>query len=187
MIAAKFLQAIQAMANALLLPEQIEMHAAALSAAFAEYGIDTPNRACAALAQFAHETGGWRWLRERGGAGYFRRYDGRDDLGNTQPGDGARFCGRGYIQITGRANYARATRWFPALELLDHPERAEEPRNAAMISSCWWQENGLNELADARRIKDITIRINGGLNGYAKRKERFTALLKLVGESERQG
>jgi putative chitinase len=154
-------------------------HSAALIPAFERFEINTPDRVAAALAQFAHETGGFRWLRELGGARYFAtRYDSRKDLGNLQPGDGARFRGRGYIQITGRANYARMAT-ATGYPLLARPELAEDPDVAALISSCWWQEHGLNELADQRRIKAITRIINGGLNGYEDRKLRYGQLLAL--------
>lgn len=94
-----------------------------------------------ALATAWHETGGtMRPVTECGGERYFfARYDpcgARPDiarrLGNTQAGDGARFCGRGYVQLTGRANYARAEREL-GVPLLAQPERALDPDVAAAV------------------------------------------------------
>ncbi|HET9645574.1 MAG TPA: C1 family peptidase [Burkholderiaceae bacterium] len=95
-------------------------------------------------------------------------------LGNTEPGDGKRFRGRGPIQLTGRANYKR----FGALLRLDLegcPEQASAPDAGFRIAGLFWQKKGLNELADAGNFKEITRRINGGLNGLAQR-EKFHAL-----------
>jgi predicted chitinase len=88
--------------------------------------INTPAREAAFLAQIAHETGGFRWFRELGSDAYFQRYEGRVDLGNTQPGDGVRFKGRGFIQITGRTNYQRAGETL-GIDLIDNPQLAETP------------------------------------------------------------
>ena len=170
---------VKAMADTLLKKEEVKEHSDALEPAFAEFDINTPNRICAALAQFAHETGGFRWLRELGSAKYLARYDGRKDLGNIHPGDGARFRGRGYIQITGRDNYTRMAERLN-LPLLDQPELAQQPAIAARISACWWAEHGLNELADGRRFRSITRVINGGLNGYEDRQRRYRQLLEMV-------
>ncbi|HRD49786.1 MAG: glycoside hydrolase family 19 protein [Candidatus Competibacter sp.] len=146
-----------------------ETHAAALNPALAEFDIATPRRIAACLAQFAHETGGFRTLREFGNDAYFARYDGRKALGNRQPGDGLRFKGRGYIQITGRANYAAAADAL-GLPLLDQPDLAEAPRTAARISCWWWCSRGLNALADDLQFNRITKKINGGLNGIDQRR-----------------
>ena len=146
-----------------------EPHAAALGPAMAAFGISTPRRIAAAIAQFAHETGGFRTLRELGNDAYFDRYDGRDSLGNVHPGDGLKFKGRGYIQITGRANYAAAAE-ATGLPLLDNPELAEEPRYAALVSCWWWQAHGLNKRADALDFYRITKTINGGTNGIEQRR-----------------
>ena len=79
-------------------------------------------------------------IKEYGGTAYFRRmYDIEGDrpakareLGNLMPGDGARFCGRGYVQLTGRSNYVRAGREL-GLPLTDDPDLALEPAIAAKI------------------------------------------------------
>lgn len=172
-------QGVPVMANPSLRKSAIVDHVNALDAAFDRFDIYTPDRICAALAQFAHETGGFRWLRELGSVRYLRRYEGRKDLGNTQPGDGARFRGRGYIQITGRDNYTRMAERLN-LPLLDQPELAQQPAIAARISACWWAEHRLNELADGRRFRSITRIINGGLNGYEDRQRRYRQLLEMV-------
>lgn len=171
------LSGVKLMADASITRVKRLEHEAALSAAFERFEINTPLRIAAVLAQFGHETGGWRWLRELGGKSYFKKYDGRQDLGNTQPGDGARFRGRGYIQLTGRANYQQMAAWFPEIPLMEQPELAEQPHYAALFSCRWWVSRGLNALADAHQIKLITRKINGGLNGYADRKQRYEQLL----------
>lgn len=174
------------MAHPGLTRAKISEHIDALEPAFDRFWINTPDRICAALAQFAHETGGFRWLRELGSARYFQRYEGRPELGNTQPGDGARFRGRGYIQLTGRTNYEQMQQWFPDIPLMEQPELAEQPQYAALFSCRWWVSRGLNELADAGKFQTITRRINGGLNGLEDRVRRYKHLKALAEEIARQ-
>jgi putative chitinase len=82
-----------------------------ISAAMQQYDITTPARQCAFLAQIGHESGGLRYTKELWGPTPVQmRYEGRLELGNTEPGDGRRFMGRGLIQITGRANYRAVAR-----------------------------------------------------------------------------
>jgi len=95
-------------------------------------------------------------------------YGNRPELGNLQPGDGARFIGRGYLQITGRANY-RAMGLHIGIDLEAEPERAAEPEVAVQIACAFWSENGLNAACDAGRFAAATRRINGGLTGYEDR------------------
>jgi putative chitinase len=153
--------------------------APALSAAMAFYSIDTPARQAAFLSQIGHESGGLRFVVELWGPTPAQeRYEGRLDLGNTQPGDGERFKGHGLIQTTGRANHAkvrdRLRERFP-----DVPDFEEEPERLAELPWCclsaadYWNERGLNALADAGNFRLITKRINGGYNGLADRLARW--------------
>ena len=136
-----------------------------LNAAMLEFFIDTPKREAAFLAQVAHESGELRYVRELADGS---AYEGRADLGNTEPGDGQRFRGRGLIQITGRANYRECGDALN-LSLVDAPALLEIPENACRSAAWFWHKRGLNELADADQFKTITKRINGGLNGYPDR------------------
>ena len=135
---------------------------APLNAAMAEFEINTSPRMSAFLAEIAHESGELRYVRElASGAAYEGRIP---KLGNTQPGDGPRFKGRGLIQITGRNNYTKYGHLL-GLDLLTHPELLETPVNACRVSACFWKTEGLNELADEGRFHQITLVINGGYNG----------------------
>lgn len=136
-----------------------------LNRAMAEANIDTPQRKAAFIAQVAHESGGFEHMMEMGSGS---RYEGRRDLGNIQPGDGERFKGRGLIQITGRANYAAASRALGE-DFVNHPERAATPENAARIAAWFWNSRGLNAAADRGDFAGITRRINGGQTGAAER------------------
>ncbi|MBG6289541.1 glycoside hydrolase family 19 protein [Pseudomonas nitroreducens] len=143
----------------------------ALNRAMQRYQINSPVRQAAFLAQIGHESGQLKWLKEIWGPTPAQsRYEGRKDLGNTQPGDGKRFMGRGLIQITGRENYRKAGAAL-GLSLLDKPELLEQVEWSTVSAAWWWSSRGLNELADAGEFEQITRRINGGLNGQRERLE----------------
>ena len=97
-------------------------------------------------------------------------YGGR--MGNTEPGDGWAYRGRGLIQLTGRANY-RAAGLDLDLPLETYPERAALPNEAALIAGWYWQQHGCNALADNMRIVALTQAINGGLEGINRRQQLF--------------
>ena len=122
------------------------------------------------MAQCAHESAGFQFTKELGSARYLNRYEGRRDLGNTEIGDGVRFCGRGIIQVTGRSNYAACGEWT-GLPLLEYPELLEDP-GPAVRSACWyWMTHNLNPICDAQNFTLLTRRINGGTNGMASRNQ----------------
>lgn len=130
--------------------------------------IDTFNRQTAFLANLGHESGSLRYTKELASG---EAYEGRKDLGNTEPGDGVRYKGRGPIQITGRANY-KAFSDFMGLDFVSNPTMLEEPHHGSMAAGWFWDKKNLNKLADIGDLKSfyaITKKINGGLNGIDDR------------------
>lgn len=144
-----------------------------LNDAMAEFEVNNVARETAFLAQLAHESMGFQLTKELWGPTKAQEgYEGRLDLGNTEPGDGKRFMGRGYIQITGRANYKEAGVYL-GLDLLNQPELLEIPSNAARVSGWFWHTRNLNARADVGDFRGVTKKINGGVNGWADRLAYF--------------
>lgn len=142
-----------------------------LEQACLRFGIDTPLRQAHFLAQVAHESDGFRTATEYASG---RAYEGRKDLGNTQPGDGVRFKGRGLIQLTGRANYAAYSQsLYGDDRCVQNPAMVAELPDAALAAGWFWQLKGLNALADADNIMAVTRKINGGTNGLEDRKAKL--------------
>lgn len=154
------------------------------------FGIDTPERLAAFLAQVGHESGRLVYVRELWGpTPAQRRYEGRADLGNNRPGDGKRYMGRGLIQTTGRANYAATREGLrqyaqAAPDFEAQPELLELPQWAALSAAWYWRSRGLNELADAGDFERITRRINGGLNGYPDRLALYAGACRALGVAQ---
>ncbi|MGB9989345.1 glycoside hydrolase family 19 protein [Massilia sp. SM-13] len=173
--------------------------AAALFPAMQRFRITTKGRIAAFLAQVGHESGGFQRLEEnlvyrtpsRLAAVWPRRfcdagmaepfvcnaeglanfvYAGRMGNGDAASGDGYRFRGRGLIQLTGRENYARAAAAL-GLDLLAQPELLSSHGPAALSAAWFWDDRGLNALADTGAFDEITRRINGGVTGLAERRE----------------
>lgn len=128
-------------------------------------GITTPQRIAAFMAQLAHESGEYRYMEEIADGS---AYEGRADLGNTQPGDGRRYKGRGPIQITGRANYAAAGKAM-GLPLVEHPELLAMPEHGTASAVWFWNSRDLSLFADHDWFRLITRIINGGYNGLEDR------------------
>lgn len=158
-------------------PDRARLFAPLLEQACATYQINTPARFAAFIAQIGHESGSLRWLKEIWGPTPVQlRYEGRADLGNTQPGDGSKFRGRGLIQTTGRSNYARLrdrlqARGVDCPDFEERPEALEEPAWAVLSAADYWDMRGLNTVADVASFETITKRINGGFNGLEHRKK----------------
>lgn len=136
-----------------------------LNAAMQEFHINSPLRQAAFLAQIAHESGELRYVKEIASGS---AYEGRKDLGNTQPGDGMTYKGRGLIQITGRNNYADCGKSL-GVDLITNPEELETKDLACRSAAWFWASHGLNDLADKGDFERITKRINGGKTGIQGR------------------
>ena len=152
---------------------------APLNAAMQEFHVNSTARQAAFLAQIAHESGELRFVREIASG---QAYEGRKDLGTTQPGDGIRFKGRGLIQVTGRANYRECGKAL-GVDLESNPERLEETELACRSAGWYWVMKGLNLLADENDFDRITKRINGGTNGADLRRGFYVVALDALGES----
>ena len=139
------------------------------------------------VAQTCHETASYRYMTEIGDIGYFTRmYEGRSDLGNTQPGDGYRYRGCGVIMLTGRHNFSRFDKWMRDNGMGD--DRIMEGTDYVankypfLCAVCWIEENNWANVCATGDIYQSTRILNGGYNGitdrmhyYQKAKEFITA------------
>jgi putative chitinase len=179
----------------------------ALAQLLPQYEINTPDRIAAFLAQCAHESGGFVFIKENLNyrwqslrkvfPKYFptdalaqqyekqpqkianRVYANRMGNGPEESGDGYKFCGRGLIQVTGRDNYS----WFAASLQISPEEASEymETFEGAAQSACWfWESNNLNQWADKQDILTLTKRINGGTIGLEDRKKHYEHCLHVL-------
>lgn len=190
-----------------------------LNEAMELYAIDTPARQTMFLANIGHETGGLRYLTEIWGpTDAQRRYErswaaawprttaeanmpaSRANrlafaLGNSQPGDGRKFCGHGMLQTTGRYNHAkvrdRLRKRFPDLDVPDfeaQPHRLAEPRWAAIAAADYWDMKGCNAYADANDFDGVCDLINrgrktegeGDSNGFEDRLARYQSAVRVL-------
>jgi putative chitinase len=173
-----------------------------------EYDINTPERVAAFIAQCAHESGGFKFLKENLNykaaslRSVFPKYFPTDELakayekrpekianrvyanrmgnGPEESGDGWRYCGRGLIQLTGKNNY---TFFAGSLEIpLEECSEYLETFEGAVQSACFfWDQNGLNKWADAKDILTLTKRINGGTIGLEDRQKHYNHALHILG------
>ncbi|MFT3933074.1 MAG: glycoside hydrolase family 19 protein [Chitinophagaceae bacterium] len=162
-----------------------------------KYNINTPIRQLCFLAQVGHESGSLFFTEELASG---EAYEGRKNLGNTQPGDGVKYKGRGLIQITGRTNY-KAVGDALGVNFITNPKllggknvnvcTADQLKNAAMSAGWYWNSRNLNAIADTIDITKpietgtnlanfilLTKKINGGTNGLHDRLNRYKAGVK---------
>ena len=147
------------------------------------FNVNTPLRIAHFIAQVAHESGAFQYLKEiASGAAYDTgRLAAR--LGNTPEadGDGQKYKGRGYIQLTGTSNYRLFDEFTGRKhDLMNHPERLEQPDLAMLAAGWYWSRNDLNSLADRNDLLSITKRINGGTNGLDDRIRYFLNAEKVL-------
>jgi putative chitinase len=176
-----------------------------LQETFEKYQINTPKRQACFIGQCMHESGGFKFLKENlnysakalmatwpsrfpdadTAEKYARQpemiankvYSGR--MGNTEDGDGAKFIGRGLIQLTGKDNY-KAFGEAIGEDLIANPQLVEEPRYAALSAGWFWNKRGLNTLADAMDVTTLTVRINGGKIGIDDRIAKINKALDVL-------
>ena len=142
-----------------------------------QYGIDTPLRQAAFIAQIGHESAQLTYSKEIASG---QSYEGRKDLGNIYPGMGVKYKGRGLIQITGFYNYEKASKAL-GVDFIKQPELLEQPEWAVKSACWWWKSHGLNEIADNGDFRMITKIINGGSNGYEDRLKLYNIAKKVFG------
>lgn len=174
----------------------------ALQAEMTSSGITDPREQAMFMAQMDHESGGFRNTQENlnysaeGLMKTFPKYykslaDAQKDarnpeaiankvyggrMGNTQAGDGFKFRGRGAIQLTGKDNYAAASKDL-GIDLLGNPDLAADPAVAAKVATWYWKKNNLGSAARQGDVTAVTKRINGGTNGLADRQQKYEAYL----------
>lgn len=180
---------------------------AALSTELPKYGIDTVERVAGFLSQCGHESLGFTVMREnlnyraetllRVFPKYYktqadaeahahkpekianRVYGGRMGNGPEATGEGFKFRGRGFIQLTGKTNYTLFAE--SVNKNLDDTVNYLETTEGAIESACWfWKKNGLNELSDKKDVLGMTRRINGGTNGLDDRRAKWDKAMKVL-------
>lgn len=144
--------------------QKIAQYLPMINDTMARYEIDTPLRAAHFLAQLIHESGSFNYTVELDSG---LAYEYRSDLGNTQKGDGPRYKGRGFIQLTGRTNYAHYG-LAVGRDLINDPDLVAT-QYPADVSGWFWANHSLNALADVDNANAITRLINGGYNGLQDR------------------
>lgn len=108
-------------------------------------------------------------------------YANRMGNGDVESGDGWKYRGRGLIQTTGKANYAKLAAAL-GVEVLAKPDLLEKPDLACLSAGFFWHSHGLNDLADVGKFETITRRINGGTHGFADRLARWELAKKVIGD-----
>lgn len=153
-----------------------------LSELMPKYDINTPKRQAMFIAQCLHESGGFKYMKELWGpTSWQEKYEGHKGLGNTQPGDGKKFCGRGLIQLTGRFNYQAFSDWAKDPSIMSNPEIVETPKYAVLSAIWFWTKNNLNKFADSDDIKGCTRAVNGkAMLGLDERAHYYHSLLNNI-------
>lgn len=177
------------------------------NALFEKYEVNTPKRLAMFMSQCSHESGGFKFVKEnlnysaQGLCKVFSKYftpekakicerqpekianivyANRMGNGNESSGDGFRYRGRGYIQLTGKENYTNFAKHCNK-ELNDSFLKWCESEEGAIQSALWfWNKNNLNQYADTDDIKTCTKKINGGFNGLEDRIKKYEAFKKLL-------
>jgi hypothetical protein len=149
-----------------------------VEAALDRRGVYTsPYVGVAAISTIAVETGNFSPVKERGGPAYLTNlYENRKDLGNIVPGDGAKFRGRGFVQITGRWDYDHFGSEI-GVDLVNDPDRALDPAVSADVLALFFLERHIPFYADQQNWEMVRRRVNGGLTGWPRFIDAVTKLV----------
>lgn len=140
------------------------------------------------MGQVTHESGNFVYNKEIADGS---AYEGRKDLGNTQPGDGVRYKGRGWIQLTGRANYLKYGKLI-GVDLVNNPELAELPENAEKLAIAYWMDR-VRPFAEKRgglNLINVSRAVNGNVsvpNGMSDREAKTTYWRDVVMNGKESG
>lgn len=141
------------------------------------FEINTISRIRHFISQISHESGGGRWKAELASGA---DYEGRMDLGNTQEGDGPRYKGAGYIQMTGRANYQAFANFIKDSRVMTGVNYVAE-KYPVTSAGFWWYNNKMNSLCDKNpTVEQVTLRVNGGYNGLSDRKMYYQRCCQVI-------
>lgn len=154
----------------------VETYWPLVARALAAEGITSRAAIIAAVATIGVETGRFEPIPEYASG---EAYQGRPDLDNMQPGDGQRFKGRGFIQLTGRANY-RAYGEALGVDLVNNPDLALDPEIAARVLARYFKTRGIAEMADRGDWEAVRKAVNGGLNGWDRFQNMVRALAQVA-------
>ena len=176
-----------------------------LNDTFAKYEINTPKRQACFIGQCMHESGGFKhlvenlnysakalvatWSSRFPNIEYAMEYERKPEriankvyggrMGNTEDGDGAKYIGRGLIQLTGKENYANCGSSL-GVDLVGNPNWLADPKYAALSAGWYWNKRNLNALADNMQIEEMTKKINGGTIGLEDRKAKINKVLDII-------
>lgn len=141
------------------------------------FKINTKSRMRHFISQISHESGGGKWMKEIASGD---AYEGRRDLGNTQPGDGRKFKGGGFIQLTGRANYSAFAKYMNDSRIMEGVDYVAS-KYPATSAGFWWHNNNMNALCDKNpTVEEVTRRVNGGYNGILDRHQYYNKCCSVI-------
>jgi putative chitinase len=152
-------------------PDKIKYYTEAFNKVWPTFNINTPKRIAAFLGQVAVESGELKYDKELPSKWNKKDpknpneptgtlYEGRKNLGNTTPGDGPKFIGRGVLQLTGRANYDSYGKKL-GIDLIGNPELAATPEVSVKIACQYFKDRSLLKFADDWNLDEVTKRVNG--------------------------
>ena len=148
-----------------------------LNSCLSKFEINNVKRVRHFISQCSHESACGQYTKELASG---KSYEGRKDLGNNQKGDGPKYKGAGFIQLTGRSNYQAFSDYMNDKNIMNWVDYVSDkyPWSSAGF---WWKKNGLNTLCDKddTTVEKVTKKVNGGTNGLEERKKYYNLACKI--------